>query len=436
MLASTRTASAPAAASRLLPFRPRLAGSRLADQRLIGRLLAGPLLACLTVACLLLPAPAALAGTPATVTVRVLGPASSYESLTPPTVVTTTAAPVTKYGGSCSGTSAGGALELATKGDWEGTWNTEFNDYEVIGIDGRSFPFEQGSPADYYWSFWLNNVYEEAGICEVELEAGDQVLFVPSCYGVSCPPAATQLLSVEAPATAEVGEPVTVTVRSYPAAGGASSVAAGVTVGDGDTSARTNSEGHATLAFSEDGTYTVRASGASGEEPMAVPGEATVCAHQGNDGTCGTPSASVSGGPTIEPPASETSQGNFYTGPYPLVADVTGVLDGHVYSARNAPRELSGTVTSHASVTSISLRLRRTYRGRCWAYDGSSERLQPVRCRRGSFFKIASGGDSFSYLLPSRLPPGRYVLDVGATDSSGRSAPLDRGSSRVVFYVK
>ena len=55
---------------------------------------------------------------------------------------------------------------------------------------------------------------------------------------------------------------------------------------------------------------------------------------------------------------------------------------------------------------------------------------------RGSFFQIASGGDSFSYLLPSRLPPGRYVLDIKATDSAGNRTPLDRGSSRIVFYVK
>ena len=98
---------------------------------------------------------------------------------------------------------------------------------------------------------------------------------------------------------------------------------------------------------------------------------------------------------------------------------------------------LAGTVSAHgASVTSISLRLRRTYRGRCWAYNGSSERLQRVRCNKGSFFQISSGEDSFSYLLPSRLPAGRYVLDVEATDSSGNRTALARGSSRVVFYVK
>jgi hypothetical protein len=412
MLASTRSAPAQSAA----PLRLSLA-----------------LLAALV--CLLLGAPAALAGTPATVTVRVLGQASNYEALTPLTQVTTTTVPVTKDGGSCSGTSAAGALELATGGDWEGTWSAKYSDYEVTSIDKLSFPFEENAPANYYWSFWLNDTYEEVGICEAELEAGDQVLFVPSCYGTSCPPAATHLLGIEAPAAAEVGKPVTVTVNAYPAAGGAPSPAAGVTVQGGGASAETNSEGHASLTFSGDGTYLVRASGPAGEEPRSLPGEASICAHKGNDGTCGTPPPA--GSSPILAPASDSQQAVAYTGPYALVAGATAIGEGHVYSRKNAPRVLSGKVSAQgSSVTSISLRLRRSYRGRCWAYSGSRERLQRAACGQGSFFKIAPGGDAFSYLLPSRLPAGRYVFDIEATDSAGRQTPLDRGSSRIVFYVK
>jgi hypothetical protein len=376
-------------------------------------------------------APTALAGAPATVTVRVLVPTGSegYESLTPLTQVTTTTAPVTKNGGSCSGTSAGGALELATKGNWEGSWNGEFKDYEVVSIDGKSFPFEKGSPANYYWSFWRNNVYEEKGICEAELEAGDQVLFFPSCYGASCP-ASPEVLGIEAPPTAEVGKPTTVTVNRYNAKG-ERSPAAGVSVEGWGSSVETDFEGHATLNFPGDETYTLRALGAIGETPKSIPAEAFVCAHTGNDGTCGTPAppglSIVAPGSSGPPP---------YTGPYPLVAGASGIVDGHVYARGRGPRVLAGKVSAHASVTSISLRLRRTFQGRCWAYNGSRERLERVGCRRGGFFQIASGGDSFSYLLPSRLPPGRYVLDIEATDTAGNHTPLDRGSSRVVFYVK
>jgi hypothetical protein len=386
---------------------------------------------------LLLSASCALAGTPATVTVRVLGPAPNYESLTPPTTVTTTATPVTKDGGSCSGTSAAGALELATKGDWEGTWSSEFNDYEVAGIDGQAHPFEGPAP---YWSFWLNNVEAPEGICEAELEAGDQVLFFPESLPAGCftepkgECVVPNLLSLQAPTTAEIDQPVTVTVRSYPYGSSTATAAAGVTVSGGGTSATTNAQGQAQLTFSGDGTYTLRASGAAGEEPRAVPGEAVICAHKGDDGTCGT----AAGGGLVTPqtPASDIPPLVPYTGPYALVTALTGIREGHVFARQDAPRVLSGTVSTHSSVTSIALRLRRGYHGRCWAYSGSRERFLKARCGQGSFFHIASGGDAFSYLLPARLPAGRYVLDVQATDSAGNRTKLARGSSRIVFYVR
>jgi hypothetical protein len=381
-----------------------------------------------------LAAPSALAGTPATVTVRVLGPAPSYEALTPPTQVTTTTTAVTKNGGSCSGTSVGGALELATKGDWEGNWSSKYSDYEVISIDGHSYPFMEGFP---YWSFWLNNKYEEEGICAVELEAGEQVLFFPECFSEAECPSPSHVLGIEVPPTVEVGKPTSVTVVSYNAKG-ERSPAAGVAVGGWGSSTTTNSEGKATLTFPGDETYTLRATGASGENPLAVPGEALVCAHTGDDGECGTPRQSSGSSPPVSgsTTTSTTTVTPSYTGPYAVVAAVTGIHEGSVYPRAKAPRVLAGTVSAHASVTSISLRLRRSYRGRCWAYNGARERFEHVRCGQGGFFGVASGGDSFSYLLPSRLPPGRYVLDIAATDSAGDSAPLDRGSSRVVFYVK
>jgi hypothetical protein len=261
------------------------------------------------------------------------------------------------------------------------------------------------------------------------------MLFLPACEGTGCAPAPLYLLGIEVPPTAEVGRPQTVTVVRYNAKGERSPAPPGVTVGGWGSSTTTNSEGKATLTFPGDETYTLRATGAEGEEPLSVPGEALVCVHEGDDGECGTPRP-----PSSSSPASGTSTSTIvaspYTGPYAVVADVTGIHEGHVYSRGKAPRVLAGTVSAHASVTSISLRLRRSYRGRCWAYNGSRERFGRVRCGQGSFFQIASGGDSFSYLLPSRLPPGRYVLDITATDSAGNKAPLDRGSSRIVFYVK
>ena len=64
-----------------------------------------------------------------------------------------------------------------------------------------------------------------------------------------------------------------------------------------------------------------------------------------------------------------------YKGAFAIVAKASDVLDDHVYSRSSAPRILNGTIAAHAPVTSVSLRLRRSYHGRCWAYDGVSARF-------------------------------------------------------------
>jgi hypothetical protein len=151
--------------------------------------------------------------------------------------------------------------------------------------------------------------------------------------------------------------------------------------------------------------------------------------HEGNDGTCGT--TSPSGSSTPAPGVAAAA----YKGPFAVVAQATGVQDGHVYPRGRGPKVLTGTIATHASVASVSLELRRSYRGRCFAYDGVAERFKRARCGTGSFFAVGSA-PSFSYLLPAALAPGRYVLDVQATDAAGNRTTLARGSSRIVFYVR
>ena len=88
-------------------------------------------------------------------------------------------------------------------------------------------------------------------------------------------------------------------------------------------------------------------------------------------------------------------------------------------------------------MTSISPRLRRSYKGRCWAYSGARERFARARCGHGSFFKVASGGDSFSYLLPARAAAGPLrARHRRPPTPPAISTTLARGSSRIVFYVK
>jgi hypothetical protein len=370
-------------------------------------------------------APSALAGTPATVTVRVEGYPGT---VLPPTQVTTTTAPVEKEGHSCSGTSAAGALQLATSGNWTGTWyEGEFGaGFFVNSIESENY---LDSPS-LYWELWVDNKPATEGICDIQLTSGDTVLFFPECFG-ECP-APPNPLGIEAPAVAEVGEPVTATVSSYANASGARSAANGATVTYEGTQTSTDTNGHATLRFSHAGTATVQVT-----SPQSVRTETTICVHAGNDGNCGTTSPT---GSTTTTPTGTTAAGGVlpfvaYKGPYALVADVTGPVDGRVYSRRSAPRVLAGHILTHNGVSEVSAELRRQYRGRCYSYDGARERFHAARCHTGSFFKVSNGG-TFSYLLPAALAPGRYVLDIQARDSAGNTTTLARGTSRIVFVVR
>ena len=375
--------------------------------------------------CVLAPSVSLAAG-PANVTVRVEG---ATETKLPPTLVTTTNTPVVNDGNSehrCDGTSALGALQLATGGNWKGPWSEKEEQYFIEEIEGEGETVGS-SNSKYYWSFWLNDTYEETGACDVQLETGDRVLFLPICYE-NCPSGAEPTpLEIEAPGSTNVGEQVAVTIRQYNAKGEASP-AAGANVEGASAVANTDSQGHATLTFSSAGSYTLKVTGAS-NGPSAVRTETTVCVHSGNDGTCGTTalgkSNSQQSSPSVVPP--------------PVVARITaqieGLHEGHVYSRRHAPRTLSGKIESGVAVTSISIRLRRSYKGRCWAYNGALELLRHTRCGQGGFFKIKSQGSSFSYLLPSKLPPGRYVFEVEATNANGQHTESKSGSSKITFRV-
>lgn len=379
------------------------------------------------------PRPAAAAG-PATVTVRVVG--ASGQSLLPLTQVTTTTTPVVKeeHGkpeGSCTGTSAAGALELATKGNWGGEWNASFG-YGVETIEGVSYPFTQPD----FWDFWLDNKSSEIGVCGAELNQGDSVLFFVECFSKTagvCPSTPPNVLAIEAPATVEVGKPVTVTVLSYPNPGGEPKPMAGAHVGGWSSSTVTDSMGHATLVFPGDATYTLRATGASGESE--IPGEAFVCAHEGNDGTCGTTA------PThhTEQPSPSTPGPRIVTNSPPVLqATIVGVRNGHVYTRRSAPRLLRGVVVLPAGtlLRSVRISLKRRYHGHCFGFNGAKVRFVRLRCGKpASFFSVGTQA-SFSYLLPARLPRGLYTYDIEAVDAAGHTTKLVGGVSRVVFRVR
>jgi len=117
---------------------------------------------------------------------------------------------------------------------------------------------------------------------------------------------------------------------------------------------------------------------------------------------------------------------------------VLGVTSGRVYSRRFAPRVLRGVVNVGAGGTlrQVRIRLERRAGRHCFNFSGSRARfVRAKKCGAAAFFSVGSAA-SFSYLLPARLPVGRYVYDIQAVDSSGRVTGLVGGVSHVVFRVK
>ena len=345
-------------------------------------------------------APAAAAG-PATVTLRVEGTGDTVVPLTRLTTDTRVVNKDGQPGHDCTGTSAAGALEIATAGDWAGRWAEDFRDYLLTRVRGEVHP---GDPD--YWSFWLNNRAAEAGLCQTELQEGDEVLLYPDCFGPGCPPSPAPL-GLTVPPNVRRGERVDVTVVRY-SFDGTATPAPNARVVAGPASAVTDAQGRATLVFDAAGTYEAKASGSGYVRSAGRP----VCVSEGAEGRCGT------------------------TDLVPPLGRITSIAEGQRFPAGRGPRLLAGTVSPDESGLSVvKLRLRRRDRGRCSYYSGRVERFRPSRCGRAFFFPAADRPE-WEYLLPRALPRGRYVLDVRAIDRvENRDLVLERGRNRVVFTV-
>jgi hypothetical protein len=375
-------------------------------------------------------APDALGAAPATVSVRVEG---LTETKLPQTQVTTTTQHVVKDGKPedfCPGTNAIGALELATGGNWSGKWfagglNSEGKfkglGYALETVLGESHAFGSGA----FWDVWYDNREATEGPCEHELQPGDQILLFP------CPERECLPLGVEAPSSVGVGEAVQVTVKKYSSAGEGSAVT-GASITGASAPATSDASGHATVCFSSAGQFTLRVAA-----PELVRTEAAILVHNGSDGSCATSTALALSASSSSPAGATAGQKQSapYKAPYAVVAKIAGVPEHHIYRRGHAPRLLTGAVSAHTAVTSVSIALRRRYRNRCLAYSGAREQFVRARCGTAPFFEV-SHTPSFSYLLPAPLLPGRYVLDVEATDAAGNRTTLARGTSRIVFFVR
>ena len=274
------------------------------------------------------------------------------------------------------------------------------------------------------WGYAVNDTTAPVGGCQIALAPGNEVLWAYNYFNLK------HLLSLTGPAGANEGSPIMVHVVD----GQTGTPIAGATIGEdvaGSTttlpgSPTTDAEGNATVTLAHTGTVELKAT-----QPESVRSNAiTVCIHNGNDGTCGT----------TRPGAPNVNTGPPIVHGTPTVIDtatVSGVKNGRRYSRHKGPRILQGLVQVPASGTlrEVRISLQRRNGKRCMVFSGTKEVFVRAHCGAKHFFSVGAA-ESFNYLLPASLPPGRYVYDIEAIDDTGNATKLVPGVSHVVFYVK
>src|SRR6202044_2084200 len=125
-------------------------------------------------------------------------------------VTVPTSGSITKGGtpkGSCPATTAAGAFNVATRGNWSGTYSSGLG-IEVTKILGETGIYSKG----HYWEFFVNNHAASVGICDQKVSSGDQLLFA----NVPAKGAAEFPIVISAPAKATAGSSFQVKASYYP----------------------------------------------------------------------------------------------------------------------------------------------------------------------------------------------------------------------------
>jgi len=325
----------------------------------------------------------------------------------------------------CTWDKPAGALEKATGGNWD---HSNF----VKTILGEFHDTYTSS-----WFVWTNGQFG-SGFCYLPTVNGADIVVTAGDFDANYNAVDLPLYLRDVPANAVKGTPITVSVvepnpdidpayNSFVSDTGTPKPAAGATVTLGTASATTGADGKATLTPAESGSLTLQAKRGT---TAARSETATVCvASSSSDGTCGTTKPTTT---TAAPVVTVT--GPDRVAPANVLKSVT---EGKRYTASSAPRELKGTAADPSGILMVKLRITRNDKGRCSYFSGKSLTFRKMACgaEHGSWFKIGTSAD-WSYLLPQKLPRGRYVLDVNAIDKQyNRDDTRRRGGNRVVFTV-
>jgi hypothetical protein len=293
-------------------------------------------------------------------------------------------------------------------------WFSSLNDFRVEQVGEDIANSEENGQ---YWGYAVNFTTAEVGGCQIRLAPGSEVLWAYNFFGLK------HLLSLSGPSSVTVGTPFTVHVvdgqTGEPISGAAiGELVSGVT-NTSSSSPTTNAAGNATVTLTHVGAVTLKATQSESVRSNGLVVSAS------NGSACGC----VGIAPVAPTPTVLVA---------PDVAKIAGVQNGHVYSRRSAPRLLAGVVDVPVGGTlrQVRISLQRHYRGRCFDFNGARESFVRTRkCGSADFFSVG-GSESFSYLLPARLPKGRYVFDIEGINSTGQATKLVSGVSHVVFQVK
>jgi hypothetical protein len=280
---------------------------------------------------------------------------------------------------------------------WDGSYDSGFGDFfvERVGSDGQVGVF-----GDHFWSVSVNRKALSVGGCQFRVGNGDTVLWDWTAYQAPN-------LQLTGPSTAQAGSPVTVTVQQYDDNGNLSP-ASGASVGG----ATTDSTGSATLTFSSPGTQHLKATMSGANRSNAL----DICVYASSSSECSPPPSGQVGGAI--------------TDKLPPSLALRGIRNGQRFRRGHGPRKLTGTASDASGLNQVYFLLRRQTGAGCQWYSSKRSVFTNPHSDCTPRFQRLGTKPSWSYLLPARLPKGRYTLEEKAVDTS-----FNRALTRVSFTV-
>lgn len=277
---------------------------------------------------------------------------------------------------------------------WSGTWFDSIHDFSIdsVGPDSNN--------SSQFWGYAYNWQPSNVGGCQQEVQSGDQVLFGFDFFSKS------HLLELSGPTTAQVGQPVQLKVVD----GQNSSAISGASVAGTTTAA----DGTASVTYTSPGVVRLKAE----RSDSIRSNELDVCVYATSASECSP----------AQPPTGQV-QGAIKDKLPPALA-LRGIRNGQHFRRGHGPRKLAGTASDSSGLFQVYFRLRRHGHVGCQWYSAKRSVFTRPRPHCAARFQRLGTKAPWSYLLPARLPKGKYTLEEKAIDRA-----LNASRTRVNFTV-